>query len=198
MVRNLALLSVVALAGLIAVGGWVTYRIFEVGNHDGQQPADAIVVLGAAQYNGTPSPIFKARLDHAIALYRQGVAPWFVVTGGKLSGDTTTEAATARSYAIAHGIPPKVILFEDQGRNTLESLRGTAAVLREHGLTSAVFVSDRTHMLRVLRIAKDQGVVSYGSPTTTSPADASLESQMPFVRHELGGLALYFLVGQTT
>jgi uncharacterized SAM-binding protein YcdF (DUF218 family) len=174
----------------------MTWRIWDVGNRDEQRPADAIVVLGAAQYDGRPSSILKARLDHAISLYQAGLASHLVVTGGKAQGDRTTEAASARAYAIGRGVPDSAILVEDQGRTTLESIRGVASVLHDHGLTTALFVSDRTHMLRVLRIAQDEGIEAYVSPTTTSPADATVPNRLEATLHEIGGLALYFVVGQ--
>ena len=118
------------------------------------------------------------------------------MTGGKAVGDATTEAASARAFAIQKGVPATAILAEDRGRTTLESLQGAAAIMRDHHLRSAVFVSDRSHMLRVLRIARDQGLVAYGSPTTTSPSDASLADWIVAGRHELGGLALYFVIGR--
>src|SRR6185369_517436 len=142
-------------AAAVGTGGIAAYTVTQIvrqGNLDEARAADAIVVLGAAQYNGTPSPVFEARLAHAVDLYRQGLAPLFVVTGGKLPGDRTTEAATAKAYAIAHGVPRSAIIGENTGRNTLESLEAVGALLRARHLTSAVFVSDRTHMLRVLRI----------------------------------------------
>jgi uncharacterized SAM-binding protein YcdF (DUF218 family) len=183
--------------GAVLVVGWTTFRIWSVGGQDQRRPADAIVVLGAAQYDGKPSPVLKARLDHAIDLYRTGLARYLVVTGGKAEGDRTTEAASAKAYAIANGVAPDAILIEDEGRTTLESLGAVATILRDHGLDSALLVSDRTHMLRVLRIARDQGIVGYGSPTTTSPTDASLDSRIEATVHELGGLVLYFVAGQT-
>jgi uncharacterized SAM-binding protein YcdF (DUF218 family) len=125
------------------------------------------------------------------------VGGYLVVTGGKAVGDRTTEAAAARAFAIARGVPASAILVEDRGRTTLESLNAVATILREHQLGSAVFVSDRTHMLRVLRIARDQGIASYGSPTATSPTDATFVSRADATLHELGALALYFVSGQT-
>jgi uncharacterized SAM-binding protein YcdF (DUF218 family) len=190
------LLLATLVGGFIAFG-WATYRIWDTGNRDDRQKADAIVVLGAAQYNGRPSPVFRARLDHAVDLYDAGVGRYLVVTGGKAVGDRTTEAAAAREFAIARGVPASAILVEDRGRTTLESLNAVATILREHQLGSAVFVSDRTHMLRVLRIARDQGIASYGSPTATSPTDATLVSRADATLHELGALALYFVSGQT-
>jgi uncharacterized SAM-binding protein YcdF (DUF218 family) len=193
MTRHLGRLLAAAGLGAILAFGWMAWRIWDTGAHDDHRAADAIVVLGAAQYDGRPSAILRARLDHAIELFNQGAAPWFVVTGGKAQGDRTTEAATARAYAIGKGVPAEAILFEDRGRTTRESLQGVAAVLREHDLTSAIFVSDRTHMLRVLRIAEDQGIVGRGSPTTTSPTDATLPNQVEATVRELGALALYFV-----
>jgi uncharacterized SAM-binding protein YcdF (DUF218 family) len=196
--RPVGRLIVSAAIGALLVAAWTSYRIWDVGNRDDPRTVDAIVVLGAAQYNGRPSAILKARLDHAIDLYSSGVAPYLLVTGGKAEGDRTTEAASARAYALAKGIPDGAILVEDKGRTTLESLRGVASVLHDEHLTTAVFVSDRTHMLRVLRIAHDVGVTAFGSPTTTSPADADVGSRLEATLHELGGLTLYFVTGQTS
>jgi uncharacterized SAM-binding protein YcdF (DUF218 family) len=193
----LRVLVVGVAVGALAVVAWTTFRIWDVGNHDDRRPADAIVVLGAAQYDGRPSAILKARLDHAIDLYEAGLAPYLVVTGGKAEGDRTTEAASARAYALSKGVPAEAILVEDKGRTTLESLRGVAAILRDHQLGDALFVSDRTHMLRVLRIARDEGIEAFGSPTATSPTDANLGNRLEATVHELGGLTLYFVAGQT-
>jgi uncharacterized SAM-binding protein YcdF (DUF218 family) len=193
--RDLKRLGAVALVGALIVSAYATFRIWNQGERDERRPADAIVVMGAAEYDGRPSPVFRARLDHAVALYREGVAPVLVVTGGKATGDRTTEAAVAREFAIAQGVPAKSILMEDQGRTTLESLRTVGQLLRERGARDVVFVSDRTHMLRVLRMARDQGLASFGSPTTTSPTDADVASRADATLHELGALAFYFLSG---
>jgi uncharacterized SAM-binding protein YcdF (DUF218 family) len=117
------------------------------------------------------------------------------VTGGKAVGDRTTEAASARAYAIAHGVPAAAILDEDESRTTLESIHGVRAVLLKHGLTTAVFVSDRPHMLRVLRMAADDGIPAWGSPTRTSPMEGHLGDEVDATLHELGALAQYFLLG---
>jgi uncharacterized SAM-binding protein YcdF (DUF218 family) len=193
--KDLARVGLAGLAGLLLVIAFTTFRVWDQGNQDGTRPADAIVVLGAAQYNGVPSPIFKARLDHAIDLFKEGVAPHLVMTGGKLPGDRTTEAEAGRAYAVAKGVPADAILVEDEGRTTLESLRSVSQILRNHDLKSAVFVSDRTHMLRVLRIAHDQGIVAFGSPTRTSPIDTSASERLRATVHEVGALAQYFLAG---
>jgi uncharacterized SAM-binding protein YcdF (DUF218 family) len=193
--KDLTRVGLACLAGLLLVLAYTTWRIWDQGNKDDARPADAIVVLGAAQYNGVPSPIYRARLDHAIDLFEEGLASKLVVTGGKLPGDTFTEAEAGRAYAIAHGVPEDAILVEDGGRTTLESLRTVGAMLREQGLETAVFVSDRTHMLRVLRIARDQGVEAFGSPTRTSPIDSNPSERLRATLHEVGALGLYFLAG---
>ena len=197
MKRTLLGIVGVGVVGAVAIIGWTTWRIVDVGNHDDRRPADAIVVLGAAQYNGRPSAILKARLDHAIELYEAGLAPYLVVTGGKAEGDRTTEAAVARKYAEKHAVPASAIIGEDHGRNTLESLKGVAALLRERDLRRVVFVSDRLHMLRVLRIAQDLGLEAYGSPTATSPSDADTKPRIEALVHELGALGAYFVTGGT-
>ena len=188
------LLAVGCAVVVIAVGASIA-AIWRQGSSDEQRPADAIVVLGAAQYDGRPSPVFEARLEHAVALWRSGIADSFVVTGGKLAGDRTTEAAVARAYAIKHGVPASRIFGEDEAANTLDSLGAVADELHARGMRSAVFVSDPTHMLRVLRIAGDLGIDAYGSPTRTSPVARDPIRAAQATVHELGALAVYFLTG---
>jgi uncharacterized SAM-binding protein YcdF (DUF218 family) len=191
--RDLAILGAAVAVGVVLVASFATYRIWEQGDRDEVRPAGAIVVLGAAQYDGRPSPVFAARLDHAIELYGEGYAPLLVVTGGKQPGDRVTEAETARRYAIARGIPEDAIVTEDEGRTTLASLGSVAAMLAARGVDDALFVSDPTHMLRVLRIADDAGLTAWGSPTRTSPVDADVGRRIEATTHELGALALYFV-----
>jgi uncharacterized SAM-binding protein YcdF (DUF218 family) len=195
MLRDLIVLVVLGTTAALLIGGYATLRIWERGDRDDQRPADAIVVLGAAQYDGRPSPVLRARLEHALELYRAGLAPLLVVTGGKAEGDRTTEAAAARRFAIDAGVPEDAILVEDQGRTTIESLRAVGPMFHARGLETAIFVSDRTHMLRVLRLARDEGIVGYGSPTPSSPVDHGLTSRIDATVHELGALAIYFLTG---
>ena len=195
MLRDLTRILALGTAAVVVVGTYATFRIWRQGEQDERRPADAIVVLGAAQYDGRPSPVLRARLDHAVGLYLDGIAPLFVVTGGKAEGDRTTEAAAARLYAIGAGVPEDAILVEDQGRTTIESLHTVGEMFRARGLVSAVFVSDRAHMLRVLRIGTDQGIAGFGSPTTTSPIDRTLSTRIDATVHELGALAVYFVTG---
>jgi uncharacterized SAM-binding protein YcdF (DUF218 family) len=184
----------VVLAGLLLIV-YTIYRIAAQGDLDETRPADAIVVLGAAQFNGQPSTTFEARLQHAVDLWKSGIAPYLVVTGGKLPADRTTEAATARAWALAHGVPKEAILGEYRGRSTLESLEGVERILAGHGLHSAVFVSDETHMLRVLRMASDLGITAWGSPTRSSPTDLEPGRRWRAFAHEVAGLAAYYVGG---
>lgn len=189
--------ALLALAGIIAVTAYAAFRISDQGGRDERRQADAIVVMGAAQYDGRPSPLFAARLDHAIALFHDGVASRLIVTGGKREGDRTTEAASARDYAIAHDVPAESILAENTSRTTLQSIRGVRALMDKTGLRTAVFVSDPTHMLRVLRMADDLGIDAYGSPTRTSPLERDPVGRLDATVHELGALAVYFLTGES-
>ena len=195
MIRDLMRLVGAACLGITLAAGYTTYRVWAQGQKDEERPADAIVVMGAAQYDGRPSPVFAARLDHGVALFLAGDAPRFVVTGGKAAGDRTTEAAAGRAFAIERGVPPDSIIVEDRSRTTLESVRAVAALLKADGATTALFVSDRPHMLRVLRMAADAGVTAWGSPTRTSPIESDLGARVDATVHELAALAYYFLVG---
>ena len=196
--RDLIRLAGAACLGIALVGGYGTYRIWAQGQRDEERPAAAIVVMGAAQYNGRPSPVFAARLDHAVSLYFAGVSSTLVMTGGKAEGDRTTEAAAGRDFAMALGVPADAILVEEQSRTTLESVRAVASLLAANDLHNAVFVSDRPHMLRVLRMAADEGVTAWGSPTQTSPIEGDLAGQVDATIHELGALAYYFVTGGST
>ncbi len=190
-------LSLAGLAGVVAVAAYTTFRIWQQGQVDEEgRPADAIVVLGAAHYGNTASPVFAARLDHAVELWLNHAAPWLIVTGGKAPGDMLAEADVAREYAEDRGVPPSAILAERTGRDTAESLRHVAWIMRTRGLRSALFVSDRTHMLRVLRVATDLGIVSYASPTPTSPADLDPPARLEATLHEVGALAWYLVSGR--
>ena len=195
--RALIRLAAATAVGLLCVGAYGAFRIWQLGLQDDRRPTGAVVVLGAAQYNGRPSPIFESRLRHAVALFKTGDYRFLMVTGGKQPGDRTTEAAVARQFALNQGVPANRILMEDQGRNTRESLDAVRTTLAAESIHDAVFVSDRSHMLRVLRIAADLGITGYGSPTTDSPGDSDPLHVIEITFHELGGLAVYFVTGNS-
>ena len=181
-----------ALASLVLLV-YAAYRISAQGERDDRRPADAIVVLGAAQYDGRASAVLEARLQHALELFEAGLAPYLIVTGGNLPGDVTTEAEVSGAWLIERGVPAGAILYENRGRSTAQSLAEVARLFHEHGLMSGVFVSDRTHMLRVLRIARDLGIEAcWGSPSTTSPSDLDPWRRIRATLHEVAGLAAYY------
>ena len=154
------------------------------GRRDEARPADAIIVLGAAQYEGRPSPVLRARLDHAIDLWTQGLAPRVVVTGGRGVGDTTSEAAVGRRYLLQHGVPDSAIMMEDRGLTTRQSMRRTADMLLADAPMRVILVSDPFHMLRLSILGKHLGLHPYTSPTRTSPISASASRQWKYVLAE--------------
>jgi uncharacterized SAM-binding protein YcdF (DUF218 family) len=188
-------LLLASVAGGALLAGYTTVRIWQQGDRDDRGvPVDVVVVLGAAEYNGVPSDVFRARLSHAVELVLDGAADRLLVTGGKQAGDRYSEAAVARTYAIQHGIPADHILSEKTGRDTRESLTNVAAVMQANGLTRALFVSDRTHMLRVMVIAGELGIEAHGSPTATSPTDTDPESRLYSTLRELAALGANFFL----
>jgi uncharacterized SAM-binding protein YcdF (DUF218 family) len=138
-------------------------QVWRASSHDGEQVADAIVVLGAAQYDGRPSPVLEARLERALELYRRGLAPRIVVTGGRQDGDTWTEATSGYNWLVRRGVPDEAILKEVQGRTTFESLAATARFLRPEGFDEVLLVTDGYHALRVGAIADEVGLDAHVS-----------------------------------
>src|SRR6266566_1088418 len=153
-------------------------------SRDEARPAQAIVVLGAAQYAGKPSPVLRARLDHALDLWNRHFASLLILTGGTGAGDTTSEAAVGRNYARKHGVPDSAILVENEGRTTSESMRAVAGMLEVRGLQSALLVSDPFHMLRLRILARRFGFTPYTSPTQTSPISPNREARWKYMFSE--------------
>jgi vancomycin permeability regulator SanA len=175
LVRRHPVLSGVALVLLVAliVVAASAITVWRAAHNDDASHvdrADVIIVLGAAQYGGTPSPVFQGRLDHAILLYRQGRADSVMVVGSKSPGDTTTEAEAGRNYLVSQGVPTGSVLVEPVGRTTYESLVGAAHYMDKHGMQSAFLVSDPWHNARITRMASDLGFQGYASATWTSAA----------------------------
>jgi uncharacterized SAM-binding protein YcdF (DUF218 family) len=146
--------------------------------------ADAIVVLGAAQWNGKPSPVFKARLDHAIMLHNKRFAPYLIVTGGVGQGDTLSEGEVALRYAVRNGVKASHILVERKGLTSAESVTAAAELMRKSGLSSAIIVSDSYHMLRVELLARDAGIKPYRAPAPNSPIDRSPGERWRYIMRE--------------
>ncbi len=151
---------------------------------DEARRAQAIVVLGAAQYAGKPSPVLRARLDHALDLWNRHLASVLILTGGTGAGDTTSEAAVGRTYVRKRGVPDSAILEENEGRTTSESMRAVAGMLEVRGLQSALLVSDPFHMLRLRILARRFGFTPYTSPTQTSPISPNREERWKYIFSE--------------
>ena len=163
-------------AGLMGLYLAVTFvQVLWVSRQDDATEAQAIVVMGAAQYDGTPSPVFEARLDHALDLYQQGLAPTIVVTGGNQPGDRFTEAAAGANYLLANGVPDEDIRREVDAQNSWESLAATARILENEGADEVILVSDPYHSFRVAQIARRLGLTVHVSPTRSGPGGAAAE-----------------------
>ena len=151
---------------------------------DYRGPTDAIVVLGAAQYDGRPSPVLQARLDHALALYRQDIAPQIVLTGGIGAGDTASEAVVGQRYLLSRHVPPEVLVVRPQGRSTEASIRSVADWMRQEGQQSILLVSDPFHMARLRLEARRMGIEAHTSPTRTSPISQSFQREIAYFASE--------------
>lgn len=154
------------------------------GTREGARPSDVIVVLGAAQYDGRPSPVLKARLDHALDLWNRGLAPHVILTGGRGAGDTTTEAAVGRAYLRRKGVPESAMLLENAGRSTDESLGSVAHLMAAQRLDEAILVSDPFHMMRLQILAWRYRLKTVPSPTKTSPISANRMESIGYILSE--------------
>ncbi len=143
--------------------------VLVVSQQDQRRPVDAIVVLGAAQYNGRPSPVLRARLNHALHLYREGHAPKIIVTGGMGRGDTMSEATVGRQFLVSHGVPSEAVVVQPQGRSTQASMTAVAEWLEQKRLHRVILVSDPFHMFRLRLEAQRTDLEAYTSPTEDSP-----------------------------
>lgn len=178
-VLALIILSTIALLYFV----FNLWRVWSTGRSDEARPVDAIVVLGAAQYDGRPSPQLAARLDHALDLWPQDLAPVIVVTGGNQPGDRFTEAEASAAYLQARGVPADAIVLERAGTTTYESLRGVRDLIGDSA-ESVLIVTDPYHALRSALIAEELGLDAYVSPTTTSVVTGGAA-----LRRELGEAA---------
>jgi uncharacterized SAM-binding protein YcdF (DUF218 family) len=188
----LSLLALVALVcGLIVIQG----RTDESRRCD-QRAACTAIVLGAAQWNGAPSPVLRARLDHALALHRSGRVSQIILTGGVGPGDTLSEAAAGKRYLVERNLPESALLLEEQGTTTWESLRLAADLARADGGGLVMVISDPFHMLRSLKMARDLGLEAYGSPTTTSPISENPAEEARYVLRESWAYLVYVFARQ--
>ena len=184
-------LAAVLLVGATAGAIWWTAR------HDARPTSDAIVVLGSAQYDGVPSSIFEARLEHALRLWQDGVAPVVVTVGGKADGDRFTEAEAGAQYLAESGIPADNLLPVPEGVDTLESMRSVSAAFDERGWATAVLVTDPWHAMRTQRMAADAGIEASTSPTRQGPSVYSRTTQVRYIFRETAAYLLYRATGES-
>lgn len=171
--------------------------IWWIARQDARPTSDAIVVLGSAQYNGVPSSIFEARLEHARELYEEGVAPVIVTVGGKATGDAFSEAEAGRDYLAQTGVPTDALLAVPEGVDTLESVRAVAAEFDARNWSSAVLVSDPWHAMRAERMTEDAGLDAWSSPTRQGPAVQTRATQFRYIMRETAAYLLYRATGES-
>lgn len=190
--RLLAVGSLAILAGVLYFI-FCLFQVWSTGRADDEQPVDAIVVMGAAQYDGRPSPQLAARLDHVAELWPTGIAPFVVVTGGNIPGDRFTEAEASARYLIERGVPESALILENEGSNSYESLESVEELLAERNLDDVLIVTDPYHALRSRLTAEEVGLNAWVSSTDTSVVTGSDS----LVRHvkEAGGVAVGRIIG---
>ena len=183
LLRATVVLVLILLGGATAWCRWVYVQIESYASQDQAAPADAIGVLGAAEYDGRPSPVYRARLDHALELYHRGIAPLIITLGGP-GGDQFTEGSVGEDYLISKGVPEQAIIAETESRNTEESARRIAVIARVNGLHRLVVVSDDTHMFRIHAICAAEGLDVLTSPRPRPAVDdRTLEAER--IAHEI-------------
>jgi uncharacterized SAM-binding protein YcdF (DUF218 family) len=188
--------AAVALGVVAILVGYFLFSLWQVwstGRSDETRAVDAIVVMGAAQYDGRPSPQLQARLDHVAELWPQGVASMVVVTGGNRPGDRFTEAEASAKYLEGKGVPASAILLEPRGTSTYESLDAVHEMLVSRGMSSVLIVTDPYHSLRSRMIADDLGLKAYVSPTETSVVTGAREFERDL--GEAAGVAVGRVIG---
>ena len=193
MLRRLLTGGAVLFGVLVVYYAFTLWHVWSVGRSDQARDVDAIVVMGAAQYDGRPSPQLAARLDHVVDLWPEGHAAQIVVTGGNLPGDRFTEAEASADYLVARGVPESALIMENQGSTTYESLELAAQMLDERGLDTILVVTDPYHSLRSRLVAEEVGLTAFVSPTPYSvvTGGASVERHL----QEAAGVAVGRVIG---
>jgi uncharacterized SAM-binding protein YcdF (DUF218 family) len=178
---------VLVLAALVFAGevAYVSVQIAHQSTVDEARPADIILVLGAAEYRGKPSPVLRARLDHALALYKKGLAPRILTTGGAGGDPVYTEGGVGQSYLVSQGVPSEAIVVEREGESTVYSTAAAAEIMRRMGLKSCIVVSDGYHIYRVKKMLELRGLTVYGSPRSLNAPNDWRERWL-YVRQAIG------------
>jgi uncharacterized SAM-binding protein YcdF (DUF218 family) len=196
--RGPRVLRILVLAGLVVILGWFLWvygQIHFYATHDQARPADAIAVFGAAEYDGRPSPVLRARLDHALALYREHLAPLVITLGGGGGGPRDSEGGVGHDYLLAHGVPENQIIAETQSTNTEESAARLSAIARENHLNRILAVSDGTHLFRIHALCTSMGLTVSTSPRAEARPlgrwDATMRLMHEMISYTLWRLKVY-------
>jgi vancomycin permeability regulator SanA len=184
------LLGVLVIAGLVWCR-WVYVQIQHYASHDQSAPADAIAVFGAAEYDGHPSPVFRARLDHAESLYSRGIAPLIITLGGD-GGDQYSEGAVGQQYLEGAGVPESDIIAETESTSTNQSVKRLAVIARTNSLHRIVVVSDGTHLFRIHQICAANGLDVLTSPRPRVPIEGNT-GETERIEHEILSYTLWRL-----
>ncbi|MCK9876446.1 MULTISPECIES: YdcF family protein [Frankia] len=179
--------------GSVVLAAVTVVQVWWVGREDHHPRSDALVVLGASQYDGRPSAVFAARLDHAAVLFRAGVAPVVITIGGKQPGDRYTEAEAGAAYLRRHGVPAEKVIVIPEGSDTLGSLTAVAGVMNARHLRSTVIVTDPWHSLRSRTMARDLGLAAQTSPVTSGPSVHGIDTRFHYIVREGIGYRWYQL-----
>jgi uncharacterized SAM-binding protein YcdF (DUF218 family) len=182
------LLALVAVAFLAYVG-WICVRIVREASLQEVHPADAIVVFGAAEYSGRPSPVYRARLDHAFDLFNRGVAPVVITTGGAAADPSYSEGGVGHEYLMHRGIPDADLIAETQGSDTAQSAKRIGVIMRTNHMRSCVAVSDEYHMFRIRKLLEHEGVQVFVAPRPDSRPRAEWQRAYAVLREAFGYIA---------
>lgn len=167
---------------------YVSLEIERQSTRDEARPSDVILVLGAAEYRGRPSPVFRARLDHAYDLYSRKLAPHIMTTGGAGGDPVFTEGDVGRSYLMSRGVPSEAILVENESETTVESLAMASEIMRRMSLQSVIVVSDGYHIYRVKKMLQFRGLHVYGSPRKDVHPDHPVQERWNYLKQAIGYL----------
>ena len=171
MKRGIGIVAVMAVVAFAIAVAYVSAEVARQAKIDEARSADVILVLGAAEYRGRPSPVLRARLDHALELYHRGLAPHILTTGGAGGDPVYTEGGVGQLYLVTRGVPSEAIIVEREGESTVYSIAAAAEIMRRMGLKSCIVVSDGYHIFRVKKMLESRGITAYGSPWSTRSAD---------------------------
>jgi uncharacterized SAM-binding protein YcdF (DUF218 family) len=192
--RWLVVGSISGVLAVVLLAGSLIGAIYLAAHSDQERQVDAIIVMGAAQFNGVPSQVLRARLDTTYRAWSDGMAPLIIVTGGKMPGDMFTESESSRDYLVDKGVPEEDILLEGEGRDSAESLDRAADIAHQHNIKTVLIVSDGFHLFRSKMIAEHNGLTAYGLPCDDSPIESGSRTEFDYIIREAAGVVAYLVL----